>query len=57
MDIFRGFGALQNNCAINTKYRTLSVTLNNFVPERARQLNLFIDEFERQRDEALEDNR
>lgn len=55
MDIFRVIWSFAEQlCDKQAKYRTLSVTLNNFVPERARQLNLFIDEFERQRDEALE---
>jgi hypothetical protein len=34
-------------------YRTLSVSLTQFINEENRQLNLFVDEYKRQRDENL----
>ena len=34
-------------------YRTLSVSLTQFIDENERQMNLFIDEYERKRDEKL----
>ena len=34
-------------------YRTLSVSLTQFIKESDRQLNLFIDEYERKKDEEL----
>lgn len=34
-------------------YRTLSVSLTQFVGEETRQLNLFINEYERKRNERL----
>ena len=38
---------------IKCLYRTLSISLTQFVDEQDRQLNLFIDEYERKRDEKL----
>lgn len=40
-------------CDRSELYRTLSVSLTQFVNERERQLNLFIDEYERKRKERL----
>ena len=34
-------------------YRTLSISLTQLVNEENRQLNLFVNEYERQRDENL----
>nr|WP_263313359.1 DNA repair protein [Mammaliicoccus sp. Marseille-Q6498] len=54
MDIFRVIWSFAEQlCDKQALYRTLSITLNDFVPERARELNLFIEEFERERNEAL----
>ena len=41
------------NCDKNALYRTLSVSLTQLINEEDRQLNLFIDEYERRRDEKL----
>ncbi|MBE7331695.1 Y-family DNA polymerase [Staphylococcus haemolyticus] len=40
-------------CDKNALYRTLSVSLTQLINEEDRQLNLFIDEYERRRDEKL----
>jgi DNA polymerase V len=40
-------------CDKSALYRTLSVSLTNFVDEHNRQLDLFIDEYERRRTEKL----
>lgn len=40
-------------CDKHALYRTLSVSLTQFINEENRQLNLFIDEYKRQRDENL----
>jgi DNA polymerase V len=40
-------------CDKSALYRTLSISLTNFVDEHNRQLDLFIDEYERRRTEKL----
>ena len=40
-------------CDRELLYRTLSISLTQFVPEGIQQLNLFVDEYERKRSEAL----
>ncbi|GEP78345.1 hypothetical protein SCA05_01380 [Staphylococcus carnosus] len=40
-------------CEKDMLYRTLSILLTQFVPEGIQQLNLFVDEYERKRSEAL----
>lgn len=40
-------------CDKQALYRTLSVSLTQFIDENERQMNLFIDEYERKRDEKL----
>ncbi|MDN8763611.1 DNA repair protein, partial [Staphylococcus aureus] len=40
-------------CDKHEQYSALNISLTQLVPERARELNLFIDTFERERDEAL----
>ena len=40
-------------CDPTELYRTLSVSLTQFVNESERQLSLFIDEYERRRNERL----
>src|SRR5699024_2501778 len=40
-------------CDRSALYRTLSVSLTQFINEEDRQLNLFIDEYERKRNENL----
>ncbi|GGH98849.1 MAG TPA: DNA repair protein [Staphylococcus sp.] len=55
MDIFRVIWSFTEQlCDKQEKYHELNISLNNFVPERARELNTFIDKFERERNEALE---
>ncbi|KAA1040274.1 Y-family DNA polymerase [Macrococcus equipercicus] len=53
-DVFQViWGFMEQLCDRNRRYRTLSVTLSNFIPEEDRQLTLFIDEFSRSREEQL----
>ncbi len=42
-----------DHCDTSQIYRTLSVSLTHFVSDNDRQLNLFIDEYQRRREEAL----
>lgn len=54
MDIFRVIWSFTEQlCDKQEKYSALNISLTQLVPERARELNLFIDTFERERDEAL----
>lgn len=54
MDIFRVIWSFTEQlCDKHEQYSALSISLTQLVPERARELNLFIDTFERERDEAL----
>ncbi|MEB7723276.1 Y-family DNA polymerase [Mammaliicoccus fleurettii] len=55
MDIFRVIWSFSEQlCDKAEKYNELNISLNNFVPERARELNMFIEKFERLRNEGLE---
>ncbi|WP_306332061.1 hypothetical protein, partial [Vibrio injensis] len=40
-------------CDHTMLFRTVSVSLTKFIDEKDRQLNLFIDEYERKRNEKL----
>lgn len=54
MDIFRVIWSFTEQlCDKHEKYSALNISLTQLVPERARELNLFIDTFERECDEAL----
>ncbi|AGZ26684.1 MULTISPECIES: Y-family DNA polymerase [Staphylococcus] len=53
-DIFKVVNYFANQlCDKQALYRTLSVSLTQFIDENERQMNLFIDEYERKRDEKL----
>lgn len=53
-DIFKVVNYFANKlCDKQALYRTLSVSLTQFINENERQMNLFIDEYERKRDEKL----
>lgn len=53
-DIYKVVNYYANQlCDKNALYRTLSVSLTQLINEEDRQLNLFIDEYERRRDEKL----
>lgn len=53
-DIFKVINYFANRlCDKKALYRTLSVSLTQFIKESDRQLNLFIDEYERKKDEKL----
>ncbi|PXX85625.1 Y-family DNA polymerase [Staphylococcus warneri] len=53
-DIFKVVNYFANQlCDKQALYRTLSVSLTQFIDENERQMNLFIDEYERKRDEEL----
>ncbi|MDU3265967.1 MAG: DNA repair protein, partial [Staphylococcus sp.] len=53
-DIFKVVNDYANQlCDKQALYRTLSVSLTQFINEENRQLNLFVDEYKRQRDENL----
>ncbi|MEX2947662.1 Y-family DNA polymerase [Staphylococcus warneri] len=53
-DIFKVVNYFANQlCDKHALYRTLSVSLTQFIDENERQMNLFIDEYERKRDEKL----
>lgn len=53
-EIWKGVEKWANQlCEKELLYRTLSVSLTQFVPEGIQQLNLFVDEYERKRSEAL----
>ncbi|AVP37010.1 Y-family DNA polymerase [Staphylococcus felis] len=53
-DIFNAIERLADRlCDHHALYRTLSVSLTQFTSENQHQLNLFVDEFQRQREEAL----
>lgn len=53
-DIFKVVNYFANQlCDKQALYRTLSVSLTQFIDENERQMNLFIDEYERNRDEKL----
>lgn len=47
------FRLADEKCDKTELYRTLSVSLTQFVSDTDRQLNLFIDEYQRRRDEKL----
>lgn len=54
-DIFRiVWGFMQQMCDSNRKYRTVNIALTNLMKEEDRQLSLFVDEFERAKEERLE---
>ncbi|MFU1788812.1 hypothetical protein ACM3BO_08925 [Mammaliicoccus sciuri] len=54
MDIFRVIWSFTEQLSDkHEQYSALNISLTQLVPERARELNLFIDTFERERDEAL----
>ncbi|WHI69334.1 Y-family DNA polymerase [Staphylococcus epidermidis] len=53
-DIFKVINYFANRlCDKKALYRTLSVSLTQFIKESNRQLNLFIDEYERKKDVKL----
>lgn len=53
-DIFKVVNDYANQlCDKHALYRTLSVSLTQFINEENRQLNLFVNEYKRQRDENL----
>ena len=53
-DIFKVINYFANRlCDKKALYRTLSVSLTQFIKESDRQLNLFIDEYERKKDVKL----
>lgn len=41
-------------CDKKRMYRTVNISLTNFIREEDRQLSLFVDEFEREKQERLE---
>ncbi|UJS28926.1 Y-family DNA polymerase [Macrococcoides canis] len=54
-DVFRVvWGFMQQMCDPKRKYRTVSIALTNLMKEEDRQLSLFVDEFERAKEERLE---
>lgn len=54
-DVFRiVWGFMQQMCDSNRKYRTVNIALTNLMKEEDRQLSLFVDEFERAKEERLE---
>lgn len=53
-DIFKVVNYFANQlCDKEALYRTLSISLTQFVPDSDRQLSLFFDEYERKRNEKL----
>ncbi|WP_414043181.1 Y-family DNA polymerase [Macrococcus sp. EM39E] len=54
-DIFQVvWGFMMQLCDKTRMYRTLNISLTNFIREEDRQLSLFVDEFEREKQERLE---
>lgn len=54
-DVFRVvWGFMQQKCDQRRMYRTVSIALTNLMKEEDRQLSLFVDEFERAKEERLE---
>lgn len=55
MDIFRVIWSyIEQLCDKYDNYSTLNISLKQLVPERARELNVFIETFERERDESID---
>ncbi|TDM13300.1 Y-family DNA polymerase [Macrococcus lamae] len=53
-DVFQVvWGFMEQLCDKKRQYRTVAITLSNFVPEEDRQLTLFMDEFKRGKEEQL----
>lgn len=54
-DIFQFvWGFMMQLCDKKRMYRTVNISLTNFIREEDRQLSLFVDEFEREKQERLE---
>lgn len=54
-DIFQVvWGFMQQLCEKDRMYRTVNISLTNLISEEDRQLTLFVDEFQRSKEEALE---